>query len=135
MRASHCFAVSERCAGLRPAAFGGGPVLGWTFPPGLLAPDGRAQAYPGGMLARRRHVYFAMMGTCVGLFVLAWGVVRIWSVPVAVGMCVVAMLIPPVAAMVANRRGPDDRWWDDPSGDPKSDEWWDELDGKKRPRP
>ncbi|MER7569005.1 DUF3099 domain-containing protein [Streptomyces sp. NPDC048523] len=84
------------------------------------------------MLARRRHAYFAMMGTCIGLFVLAWGVVRLWSVPVAVGMCVVAMVIPPLAAMVANRRGPDDRWWDDPSGDPKSDEWWDELDGKKR---
>jgi hypothetical protein len=47
-------------------------------------------------------------------------------------MCVVAMVIPPLAAVVANRRGPDDRWWDDPSGDPKSDEWWDELDGKKR---
>ncbi|MFJ6897859.1 DUF3099 domain-containing protein [Streptomyces hokutonensis] len=92
----------------------------------------RAQAYPGDMLARRRRVYFVMMGICIGLFVLAWGVVRIWSVPVAVGMCVVAMVIPPVAAMVANRRGPDDRWWDDPSGDPKSDEWWDELDGKKR---
>ncbi|MCS0600577.1 DUF3099 domain-containing protein [Streptomyces sp. LP11] len=87
------------------------------------------------MYARRRHVYFAMMAVCVGLFVLAWGVVRLWSVPAAVGMCVVAMVIPPVAAMVANRRGPDDRWWDDPSGDPKSDEWWDELDGKKRPRP
>ena len=79
------------------------------------------RAYPGDMLARRRRTYFVMMGICIGLFVLAWGVVRIWSVPVAVGMCVVAMLIPPVAAMVANRRGPDDRWWD-------------ELDGKKRRR-
>lgn len=56
-----------------------------------------------------------MMGTCIGLFVLAWAVVRLWSIPVAVGMCVVAMLIPPLAAMVANRRGPEDRWWDDPS--------------------
>ena len=72
-----------------------------------------------------------MMGTCIGLFILAWSVVRLWSVPAAVGMCVVAMLIPPVAAIMANRRGPDDRWWDDPSGDPKSDEWWDELDGKR----
>lgn len=90
--------------------------------------------YPGTMYARRRHVYFAMMGACIGLFVLAWGVVRIWSVPAAVGMCVVAMVIPPVAAMIANRRGPEDRWWDDPSGDPESDEWWDELDGKKPPR-
>lgn len=93
------------------------------------------RAYPGRMYARRRHLYFAMMGTCIALFVLAWGVVRLWSIPVAVGMCVVAMVIPPLAAMVANRRGPEDRWWDDPSGDPKSDEWWDELDGKKRPHP
>ncbi|MEU4085621.1 DUF3099 domain-containing protein [Streptomyces aureus] len=84
------------------------------------------------MYARRRRVYFAMMGTCIVLFVLAWAVVRLWSVPAAVAMCVVAMLIPPVAAMTANRRGPEDRWWDDPSGDPTSDEWWDELDGKKR---
>ncbi len=89
----------------------------------------------GGMYARRRHTYFVMMGTCIVLFVLACAVVRLWSVPVAVGMCVVAMVIPPFAAMVANRRGPDDRWWDDPSGDPESDEWWDELDGKKRHGP
>ncbi|WP_255954446.1 DUF3099 domain-containing protein [Streptomyces odontomachi] len=82
------------------------------------------------MYARRRHRYFLMMGICIGLFVLAWGVVRIWSVPAAVGMCVVAMVIPPCAAIVANRRGPEDRWWDDPTGDPKSDEWWDELDGR-----
>ncbi|WP_437070371.1 DUF3099 domain-containing protein [Streptomyces sp. enrichment culture] len=86
------------------------------------------------MYARRRHVYFAMMGTCLVLFVLAWAVVRLFSTEAAVAMCVVAMVIPPVAAMIANRRGPDDRWWDDPSGDPLSDEWWDELDGRKRPR-
>ncbi|WP_225655659.1 DUF3099 domain-containing protein [Streptomyces pseudogriseolus] len=96
------------------------------------------------MYARRRHAYFVLMGVCVGLFVLAWGVVRLWSVPAAVAMCLVAMVIPPVAAMVANRRGPDDRWWDDPpaelrqggapTGDPQSDEWWDELDGRKGPR-
>jgi hypothetical protein len=82
--------------------------------------------------ARRRHWYFAMMGTCVVLFVLAWGVVRLWSVPAAVAMCLVAMVIPPIAAIVANRRGPEDRWWDDPSGDPESDAWWAELDGRDR---
>ncbi|GAA2789265.1 DUF3099 domain-containing protein [Streptomyces showdoensis] len=85
------------------------------------------------MYARRRRVYFWMMGACLVLFVGAWAVVRLFSIPVAIGMCVVAMLIPPVAAMTANRRGPEDRWWDDPSGDGQSDEWWDELDGKKRP--
>jgi hypothetical protein len=73
-----------------------------------------------------------MMGTCVVLFVLAWAVVRLWSVAAAVAMCLVAMGIPPVAAIVANRRGPEDRWWDDPTGDPESDAWWDELDGRVR---
>ncbi|RPE42778.1 DUF3099 family protein [Streptomyces sp. Ag109_O5-1] len=123
MRPSHCFA-------------GFGP-LRRTPSVGLLRCRAHSSGptYPGCMLARRRRVYFAMMGICIGLFVLAWAVVRLWSVPAAVGMCVVAMVIPPVAAMVANRRGPDDRWWDDPSGDPQSDEWWDELDGKKPPRP
>ncbi|GAA2924277.1 DUF3099 domain-containing protein [Streptomyces thioluteus] len=81
------------------------------------------------MYARRRHVYFAMMGTCIGLFVLAWAVVRLWSVPAAIGMCLAAMVIPPVAAVVANRRGPDDRWWDE-TGDPESDRWWNELDDR-----
>jgi hypothetical protein len=77
-----------------------------------------------------------MMGTCVVLFVLAWSVVRLWSVPAAIGMCVLAAVIPPVAAIVANRRGPEDRWWDEEyeeCGDEQSDEWWAELDGKKRP--
>lgn len=90
------------------------------------------RTYAEGVYAKRRHVYFWMMGACLVLFVGAWAVVRLFSMPVAIGMCVVAMVIPPVAAMVANRRGPEDRWWDDPSGDPQSDEWWDELDGKKR---
>ena len=76
-----------------------------------------------------------MMGTCVFLFVMAWAVVRLWSVPAAIAMCLVAMVIPPVAAIVANRRGPEDHWWDEPrgdSGDPESDAWWAELDGKVR---
>lgn len=69
------------------------------------------------------------MGVCLVLFVLAWGVVRLWSVPVAVGMCVVAMVIPPVAAIIGNRREPGERWWDE-SGDPESDRWWRELDDR-----
>jgi hypothetical protein len=68
------------------------------------------------------------MGLCLGLFVLAWGVVRLWSVPAAVAMCVVAMVIPPVAAIVANRREPDDSWWDEPNDswledEPEDDSW------------
>ena len=52
--------------------------------------------------ARRKRAYFWLMGTCVVLILLAWNVVRLWSVPVAIGMSVVAAVIPPVAAVVAN---------------------------------
>lgn len=53
------------------------------------------------------------MAICLVLFISAWAFVRLWSVPVAIGMCVVAMVIPPLAAITANRREPDDRWWDE----------------------
>ncbi|THA59446.1 DUF3099 domain-containing protein [Streptomyces sp. A0958] len=111
------------------------------------------------MYRRRRRAYFVLMGVCIVLFVSAWAFVRLWSIPAAIAMCVVAMVIPPVAAMVGNRKGPEDRWWDEPAprpgpppgearsgkdaapgapgpagrtGDPESDAWWDELDGRKR---
>ncbi|GAA1929708.1 hypothetical protein GCM10009737_34430 [Nocardioides lentus] len=68
----------------------------------------------------RRRVYLTLMLTCVALILLAWNVVRLWSVPVAVGMSVVAAVLPPVAAFVANagvtreRGGPglERRSWD-----------------------
>ncbi len=50
----------------------------------------------------RKRAYFWMMGTCLGLILLAWNVVRFFSVPLAVGMSIVAALIPPAAAVVAN---------------------------------
>jgi hypothetical protein len=46
--------------------------------------------------------YLWMMGACVLLIVLAWNVVRLWSTTWAVVMSVVAMLIPPTAAILAN---------------------------------
>jgi len=59
--------------------------------------------------ARRRR-YLILMAVCLTLLVTAWFGVRLVSVPLAVGMSVVAMLIPPVAAIVANAgwRGDDD---------------------------
>jgi hypothetical protein len=61
----------------------------------------------------RARRYLLIMGTCLGLLILAWGVVRRGSVPVAVGMSLVAMVLPPIAALVANAgwdrgSGPDD---------------------------
>jgi hypothetical protein len=46
--------------------------------------------------------YLWMMGLCLLLIVLAWNVVRLWSTTAAVVMSVVAMLIPPAAAILAN---------------------------------
>lgn len=53
------------------------------------------------------------MATALVLFVSAWAFVRLWSVPAAIAMCVVAMTLPPVAVIVGNRREPGERWWDE----------------------
>ena len=42
------------------------------------------------------------MGTCVVLIVLAWNVVRLWSVTAAVAMSAVAACIPPAAVILGN---------------------------------
>jgi hypothetical protein len=75
-----------------------------TGPSGTTPPpaEARPQAFPGVSLAARRR-YLAMMAVALTLFVLAGTVVRPLSVPAAIGMAVVAMLIPPVAAIMANR--------------------------------
>ncbi|MDI2131755.1 DUF3099 domain-containing protein [Yinghuangia seranimata] len=64
-------------------------------------------------MRRRKRIYFALMGTCLTLFVLSWGVIRFVSIPAAVAMSAVAMVIPPVAAIIANRRDPGERWFDE----------------------
>ncbi len=51
----------------------------------------------------RKKTYFWLMGTCLVLILLAWNVVRLWSVPAAVGMSIVAAIIPPVAVILGNR--------------------------------
>jgi hypothetical protein len=42
------------------------------------------------------------MGGCLVLILLAWNVVRLWSVPAAVVMSVVAAVIPPTAVIIGN---------------------------------
>ncbi len=51
---------------------------------------------------RRNVAYAVIMGTCLVLVVLAWTLVRQYSVTAAIVMSVVAALMPPVAVMVAN---------------------------------
>ena len=53
-------------------------------------------------LRRRKQWYFALMGLCVALIVLAWNVVRLWSPTVAVAMSVLAAVIPPIAVIIGN---------------------------------
>jgi hypothetical protein len=56
----------------------------------------------------RRRAYFALMGVCLGLILLAWNVVRFWSTTAAVVMSVVAAVIPPVAGIVGHLGSLDD---------------------------
>ena len=51
----------------------------------------------------RKRRYFALMALCLVLILLAWNVVRFWSTTAAIVMSAVAAVIPPVAAVVANR--------------------------------
>ena len=53
-------------------------------------------------LRRRRRWYFALMGVCLLLIVLAWNLVRLWSTEAAVVMSIVAAVLPPIAVVVAN---------------------------------
>jgi hypothetical protein len=55
----------------------------------------------------RKTSYFLLMGTCLVLIVLAWNVVRLWSVPAALVMSGIAAVIPPIAVIVGNRGGGD----------------------------
>ena len=51
-----------------------------------------------------KRLYFALMTVCIGLFVLSWAVLDHYSVTAAVITSVVALAIPPFAAIVANAR-------------------------------
>jgi len=50
----------------------------------------------------RNRGYYLLMGVCLTLFILSWAVIRLYSVVAAVVISVVAMVIPPIAVMVAN---------------------------------
>jgi hypothetical protein len=50
----------------------------------------------------RKRRYFALMGSCLLLIVLAWNVVRFFSTPAAVAMSLTAAVLPPIASIVAN---------------------------------
>lgn len=61
----------------------------------------------------RQRRYFALMGTCLGLLLVAWVGIRPYSTGWTVALTVVAMVIPPIAALVANAG-----WWRGPPDPP-----------------
>ncbi|MCI0687692.1 MAG: DUF3099 domain-containing protein [Sporichthyaceae bacterium] len=65
---------------------------------GAMPRSGRAAL----SLPQRRRRYLILMATCVVLFVSSWTWVRLYSQTAAVVMSVIAMTIPPIAAIVAN---------------------------------
>ena len=70
----------------------------------MSMPDGgppRRWARPLGLAARKR-AYFIMMGACLVLIVLAWTLIWRFSVTAAIVMSAVALVVPPLAAIVAN---------------------------------
>ena len=85
-------ATKERPAGtVVHVRQGEGPVRLTDVPPGLSERQ-----------ATRRRWYFAIMGLCLVLILLAWNLVRLYSTPAAVVMSAVAAVLPPIAAVVAN---------------------------------
>ena len=50
----------------------------------------------------RNRAYFILMAGCLAAVILAWSVVRIFSVTAAIVISVVVAFVPPIAAMVAN---------------------------------
>ena len=62
----------------------------------------RAAATGSPACATRKRVYLVMMGVCVLLIVLAWTLIWRYSVTAAVVMSAVALVVPPLAAIVAN---------------------------------
>lgn len=76
-----------------------------TDPPGTPRSPGSpgSPREPGPLgLRTRKRAYFIMMGVCLVLIVLAWMVVYRYSIVAAVIMSVVALVIPPLAAIVGN---------------------------------
>lgn len=55
-------------------------------------------------------MYFLLMGSCLGLISFAWLLVRLVSVPAAIGMSVVAMVLPPIAVVIGSSGPPDERF-------------------------
>ena len=72
--------------------------------------DGPDQDEAGPQPSRRdKRLYLVLMAFCIGLFVLSWAVLDRYSATAAVVVSVVALAIPPFAAIIANAASAADR--------------------------
>jgi Protein of unknown function (DUF3099) len=73
--------------------------------------NGQDRGGPAGQPPSRfdRRLYFVLMTICIGLFVLSWAVLDRYSTIAAVVVSVVALAIPPFAAIIANAASAADR--------------------------
>jgi hypothetical protein len=53
-------------------------------------------------MVKRDKAYFILMGGCILAVLLAWTVVRLFSVTAAIAISVAVGLVPPIAAIVVN---------------------------------
>ncbi len=76
-----------------------------------MAGNGQDRDEPAGPPPSRadKRLYFALMTTCITLFVLAWAVLDRYSVTAAVIVSAVALVIPPFAVIIANAASATDR--------------------------
>ena len=76
-----------------------------------MAGDGQDRDGPAGPQPSRRdrRLYHVLMTVCIGLFVLSWAVVFRYSMTAAIAMSAVALVIPPVAVIIANAASATDR--------------------------
>ena len=77
---------------------------GPAVPPYRPVPAERAgrSGEPQPSAGTRQRRYLLLMGTCLGLLLLSWVWVRLYSVPAAVILTLIAMVIPPLAALIGN---------------------------------
>jgi Protein of unknown function (DUF3099) len=68
--------------------------------------DGSAGPQP---TRRDKRLYLALMGVCIGLFVLSWAVLDRYSMTAAIAVSAVALVIPPFAVIIANVASATDR--------------------------
>lgn len=83
-----------------------GPDVPPYQPIGPDHPAGPRPRRPATSMETRRRRYLVLMAICLGLLLVAWVAVRPFSSTAAVVLTVLAMLIPPVAAVVANLGSP-----------------------------